>query len=289
MNAVASPLFVLHAEDSQGQRRFCRVLPGAPADLVATLAARVQGAYFDQRAAEQRLREAASELSLFDSSALVVTEPEIQAALEEELRAVLPAEWSGGRPKQTDTQRSELAEIVASTVMDEVFGTIVPASRIAHKEIPDQQTRGVDVIGLENIDDSEITMIVAEVKGSCEAKSPPAVVKGMAEKLVSVTTDRRQMTQELVWLRDNCEDEYYAVCAQMCSRYLLRRSTPKIVLAPILLRTAGTEGAADHGKFAKDSEHFNYPIRFISVIIDADDLFDFAVEVYREAQRLAGL
>jgi hypothetical protein len=288
LSAVVGPLFVLHDEDSHGQRRLCRVLPSASANLVATLAGRVRGVYFDQRAAEQRLREAASELTLFDSSALTVTEPEIQSALEEELRAALPAEWSGGRPKQLDTQRSELAEIVASTVMDEVFGTIVPASRIAHKEIPDQQTRGVDVIGLENINGPNITMIIAEVKGSCEAKSPPGVVNGMAEKLISVTTDRRQFTQELLWLRDNCEDEYYAVCAQICSRYLLRRSTPEIVLAPILLRTAGTEGSADHGQFAKESVPFPYPIRFISVIIDADDLFDFAVEVYREAQRLAG-
>jgi len=288
LGTATHPLFILHSEDSLGRRRFCRVVPDDPAGLASTLAARVRGAYFNQRAAEQRLREAAAELALFDSSALTVTEPEIRSALEEELRAVLPAEWSGGRPKQTDTQRSELAEIVAATVMSEVFGTIVPASRIAHKEIPDQQTRGVDVIGLEDIEGPVITVVISEVKGSCEAKSPPAVVDGMAKKLVSVTTDRRQLTQELIWLRDYCEDEYAEVCARICARHLLRRSTPEIVLAPILLRTANTERPADHGKFAEDDTDFNYPIRFISVIVDAEDLFDFAVTVYREARRLAG-
>ena len=288
LETATRPLFILHSEDSQGGRRFCRVIPGDPVGLAPALAARIRGAYFDQRAAEQRLREAAAELTIFDSSALIVTEPEIQSALEDELRAVLPAEWSGGRPKQTDTQRSELAEIIAATVMDEVFGTIVPASRIGHKEIPDQQTRGVDVIGLEGIEGAVSTMVIAEVKGSCEAKSPPAVVDGMAKKLVSVTTDRRQLTQELIWLRDNCKDEYAEVCARICARYLLRRSTPEIVLAPILLRTANTERPADHGKFAENSANFDYPVRFISVIVNAEDLFDFAVAVYREARRLAG-
>jgi hypothetical protein len=288
LGTAARPLFILHSEDSQGRRRFCRVVPDDPAALVSSLAARVRGAYFDQRAAEQRLREAAAELTRFDPTALMVTEPEIASALEEELRAVLPAEWSGGRPRQTDTQRSELAEIVAATVMNEVFGAIIPASRIAHKEIPDQQTRGVDVIGLEGIEGPVITMIISEVKGSCEAKSPPGVVDGMAKKLVSITTDRRQLTQELIWLRDYCEDEYAEVCARICSRHLLRRSSPGIVLAPILLRTVNTERPADYGKFGKNDTSFNYPVRFISVIIDADDLFDFAVAVYREARRLAG-
>jgi hypothetical protein len=218
----------------------------------------------------------------------MVTEAEIQSGLEEELRAALPVEWSaGGRPKQTDTQRSELAEIVAATVMDEVFGTIVPASRIAHKEIPDQQTRGVDVIGLENIDGPVTTILVSEVKGSCEAKSPPAVIDAMAKKLVAVTADRRQLTQELIWLRDYCEDEYAEVCARICARHLLRRSALEIVLAPILLRTANRERPNDHGKFAQDDAGFDYPIRFISVIVDTEDLFDFAVAVYREARRLA--
>ena len=204
------------------------------------------------------------------------------------MRAVLPAEWSGGRPRQTDPQRSELAEIIAAVVMSEVFGTVVPASRIAHKEIPDQQTRGVDVIGLENIENPQMTLIIAEVKGSCEAKSPPGVVDGMATKLAAVTTDRRQLTQELIWLRDYCDDEYAEVCARICARYLLCRSTPEIILTPILLRTTNTERSADRGKFAEENEDFDYPIRFVSVIVDAEDLFDFAVAVYREARRLAG-
>jgi hypothetical protein len=53
-----------------------------------------------------------------------------------------------------------------------------------------------------------------------------------------------------------------------------------------LLRTANTEGAADYGKFSSVTENFRYPIRFLRVIVDVEDLLTLAVAVYREARRL---
>ena len=189
--ASSDSLFVIVSDDQQGDRRFVRVVPRDSATLVGALAQRVRNSYFDYAAAFTRLNEAAGELAHFNGSHLTITEADVQAALEEELDAVLPAEWKSGRPPQTATQRSELAEIIATDVITTLFGTEVPASRIASKEIPDQQTRGADVIGLENLDEPVMVLVVGEVKGSCAASSPPGVVADMAEKLVGLTTIRR--------------------------------------------------------------------------------------------------
>jgi hypothetical protein len=271
----------------EGDRRFVRVVPGDSAALVDALAARVRTAYFDAKAALARLREAAAELTQFDGSHLIVTEAEVEEALEDELDAVLPAEWKkGGRPAQTATQRSELAEIIATEVVTSLFSTVVPASRIASKEIPDQQTRGVDVLGLEHIGEPNLTLVVGEVKGSCESASPPGVIADMEKKLIAVSTDRRQLLQELIWLRDHSDDANARTCMILCSGYLLRKLTPELVLTPILIRTSVSEGVNDYGRFRKSRAIFDFPIRFICVIVEAQDLFDLAVAVYRKAREL---
>jgi Cap4 SAVED domain len=280
-------LFLLDSDERIGTKNFARVIPRDAASLAQLLAPRIRQAYFNQREAEERLRSAVLDLSRFSVPALEISDDQIATALEEELDAVLPAEWKAGRPKQTATQRSELAEIIAADVMSTVFQTKVPASRIADKEIPDQQTRGVDVLGLENLDEINITLIIAEVKGSSDLKSPPGVVTDMASKLRELAGDRRRIIQELTWLRDHCDDAYASVCARLCAGYLLGVVEPKIIMNPVLIRTASTEGTSDHGIFKNDQENFDYPIRFVSVIIEAGDLFEFAVEVYREARRLA--
>ena len=283
---ASDSLFVIVSDDQRGDRRFVRVVPRDPAGLVEALARRVRNAYFDSTAALTRLNEAAAELTRFDGSHLTITEAEVQAALEEELDAVLPAEWKTGRPSQTATQRSELAEIIATDVVRTLFGTVVPASRIASKEIPDQQTRGADVLGIENLEDPVAVLIVGEVKGSCAANSPPGVVADMADKLVSLTSSRRALLQELIWLRDHSDDEHQTLCMKICSGFLLHRYSPKIILTPILLRTANTEGPGDHGKFSSLQENFDYPIRFIRVIVEVEDLLNLAVAIYREARKL---
>jgi hypothetical protein len=272
----------------QGSHVFVKVATSKDPHFLPKLAKRIQGAYFNYREAKLRLTRAASDLRLFDGTLFSATEEDIELALAEELEAVLPQEWKveSKRVKALDVQRSELAEIVAHQVLVEIFNTSVPASRIKHKEIPDQPTRGADLIGVDLSDNgSPPRLILGEVKGSCDAKSPPGVVSGMVTKLTQLSTDRRILLQELIWLRDNCEDGYEAVCANLCVTFQFKRPID-IVLSPILLRTAGTSQSADPGIFITDPGSFNYDIRFISVIIDAEDLFDFAVEVYGKAREL---
>jgi hypothetical protein len=278
-------LFEVLVDERVGAHRFVRVAPSEPLQLIANLAPRIRNAYFDVDAAKARLRDAAEELALFDGSALV-TEDEIEEALADELDSVLPADWKGGRPKHTDPQRSELAEILAAEILASIFGAVVPASRILNKEIPDQQTRGVDVLALEDVQSERVTLIIGEVKASSDAKSPPGVVGGMEEKLVGITNDARAMRQELIWLRDHCEEEYAELCSRLCARFLLKRGTFSIVIAPILVRTSATLKDTDCGRFRSDASAFGSDVRFTTIVLDVDDLFEFATTVYQQARRL---
>lgn len=245
--------------------------------LAARLAERVTSAYFDEVAARQRIFSAVSDLSEFDGSAF--TTEQVAAAIAEELDAALPASWDGRRPKQTDVQRSELGEIIAAEVLSTLFSTVVPASRVSTKETPDQQSRGADVLGLEDTDGERVTLVLAEVKGSTDASSPPGVLQDMETKLLQLARERRILLQELMWLRDHSSDEWAPLCARICAAYLLKRSLFRVLLAPVLVRSRSVLGDSDYGRFESQPDRMGERVRFIRVIVERD-LFDFASEVY---------
>jgi hypothetical protein len=222
-------------------------------------------------------------LSLFSGEAFEVTEEDVQLALEEELDAVLPAAWKGDRKKHFDVQRSEFGEILAGEALKEIFGTKIPASRIKHKEIPDQQTRGADVIGVEDEQTTRVTLILGEVKGSDQAKSPPGVVSGMEKKLAELVTDRRALLQELCWLQEYAEEPYAGVCSRLHASFILKKDKFDIVLAPLLVRTLDTHHENDPGTFKTNPEGFGHKIRWVSIVVEGD-LFQIAQEVYRIAR-----
>lgn len=292
----ASPvtgMFEILEDLADGQHRFVRIAPVNPEGLAEALTPHIQDAYLDLEHAEERFRAAIADLGLFNGDALNITDSTIQQALEEQLDAVLPAEWKaasvGGRqrPKHTSVQRSELTEILAKMALQDFFNTTIPATRTRHKELPDQQSRGVDVLGLENISlPTSFALVLAEVKGSCEAKSPPGVVKGMKDTLRDLAGDRRRIIQELIWLRDNCDDEHTCVCDKILVSYQLKLVDPKVVMAPVLVRTADTASASDAGEFKTKASEFANDIRFLTIILNEKDLFDFAVKVYRMAREL---
>jgi hypothetical protein len=264
-------------------REFHGVGTDPDVSLPDLLAGRVKRHYIDEEAARTRLLEAARTLSTFDATEFSLTEEQIEEALNEERDAALPNDWKkGDQPKQLDVRRSEFAEIIAGEVLGALFGTALPASRIAEKEIVDQPTRGADIVGLENLDGDKLVLLLCEVKGSQEGKSPPGVVAGMVTKLKDLSTNRRSLIQELIWLRDHASDDYAARCADICGAYLLRRQLFDLLLVPILIRSADTAKESDYKAF-EDSKNFNSPIRWISVVIEGD-IYEIAVETYRKAR-----
>lgn len=253
--------------------------------LVDDLAPRITRPYFDEATARERIKRAARELELFEGLELADGDPRLGAAIGDERDAVLPEAWRGDRPRQLDVQRSEFGEIVAAEVLTGLFGTRIPASRIAHKETPDQQTRGADVMGLENSLPT-LVLVISEVKGSTSNDSPPAVVDGMESKLLALQNERRALLQELIWLRDHSDEAHAEECALACASFLLRKPVFTTVLAPVLIRTAACEGDDDAGRFRTDPETFGAPLRWITVVVE-QDLFELAAEVYRAARDAA--
>jgi hypothetical protein len=136
------PLFAVSETREAPPHAYIRLEPTDAASLADDLAARITSTYLDVETELQRLSDAAAELGIFDAAGLAPDKAAIDEALEELRDAVFPAPWDGRRLKHTDVQRSELAEIIAADVLASNFGVSVPASRVADKEIPDQQSRG---------------------------------------------------------------------------------------------------------------------------------------------------
>jgi hypothetical protein len=283
MGGQVSDLFRIVSDRTVGEHRYVHVVPADPESFVRAVAPLVTAHYFDEVDARARFLRSAQELTLFSGESFEVTDEDVQLALTAERDAVLPAAWKGDRGKQFDVQRSEFGEILAAEALKQVFGTTIPASRIKHKEIPDQQTRGADVIGLENEQQQTVTLILGEVKGSQDRKSPPGVVAGMEEKLTELVGSRRALLQELCWLRDHAEESYVGVCSRIHTSFILKRDELEVVLAPLLVRTDETHHEDDPGKFKTDPGVFGHSIRWVSIVVEGD-LFEIAQDVYRLAR-----
>jgi hypothetical protein len=127
-------------------------------------------------------------------------------------------------------------------------------------------------------------IVLSEVKGSVSDASPPEVVGDMASKLRALVTNRRAILQELTWVRDHASDATAAACAHVHAAFLFRKLKHSFLLAPVLLRTVSTSGAADTGEFETAPASFApCRIRFHSVLVD-EDLFALAGRTYLKAR-----
>lgn len=278
---VTPELFTVVSDETVSDHRYVHVVPSDSATFARRLAESLEKHYFDRDTSRQALVRAAEELSVFSGNSFNLED--IEAALHDELDAALPADLRD-RPEPLGVQRSEFAEIVASEVLKEVFGTSVPASRIRHKEVPDQQTRGADIVGLEQLEAMHAAdLILSEVKASQDRVSPPGVVADMVTKLTSLLTRRRTLLQELIWVRDHASEEYAEICGTLCATYSLKKETFRIIIAPILVRSAATHSDDDPGVFRTHPHHFGRSVRWVSIVIDAD-LLQIARQVYRIAR-----
>jgi hypothetical protein len=277
---VDRPLFTVISDVTVSGHRYVHVAPANAGTFAKHLAPLIRAHYFDEAVARARLVRAAQELMQFSGKAFEIDQDAVNEAMMEERDALLPEVQSGKRPEHLSVQRSEFGEILASEVLKQIFGTHIPASRIKHKEIPDQPTRGADVIGLEDIAAEKASLVLAEAKASQDRKSPPGVVADMITKLESLVTNRRTLIQELCWLRDHAEEEYAAICAKVYASYMLRKDYFQIVVSPILVRSAATHHQDDPGEFKSNPQRFGRAVRWVSIVVDGD-ILQVAQEVYR--------
>jgi hypothetical protein len=263
---------------SDGEHSFgvwdCRA--GPDADLVEELSAVVRELYVEP----ERLRETL-EAALAD-----VGGGPGMAALEQAIHRVTEAAIpeAGAHPvAQLDVARNELAEVLAALALGAVHGTVVPASRIRHKEIPGAPSRGRDLLG---IDAEPLVAVVGEVKASDEEASPPGVVdsgsSSMRVQLLTAATDGDRLSAELNWALKHAPPEHRLLVAHAMLAYAAGELP--VVVAPVLVRPAHRHGADDFGAFRQDPSQFAPALVRFCLLRVEDNLDDLAKAVYDKAR-----
>lgn len=180
--------------------------------------------------------------------------------------------------------RNELAEAIALVGLSDVHGTVIPAPRIRHKEIPGAPVRGRDLLGLE---DDPLTVIIGEVKASDEQASPPGVVGSgagsMRGQFQSFLAAHDALLTELSWVMKHSPTEHRLLVAKAMTAHVA--GVLGLCVAPVLVRPKDRHGVSDFGTFKDNPGQFNPArVRFSIFRID-ETLNGLAKAVYSEARR----
>ena len=272
------PSFRLVTTDADGVHLYeivaCERAPEI--DLIDELAAELRALYTDVEDLAETLRAQLGDLGA------VADEGRITNVLERVLAASIPPPGQH-TIAHLDVARNELAELPAHLVLQGRYGTLVPASRIRHKEIPNAPARGLDLLGLEF---DPLVGVATEVKASAEETSPPAVVgtgddslRGQYEAFLN---DPDRMIAELNRLYKQADDaRREAIAAAILGQV---EGTLPIVVAPVLVRPRDRLGDSDFGCFRDQPDRFGgRPVRFSLVTVD-HGLEDLAKAVYEKAR-----
>jgi hypothetical protein len=245
-------------------------------DLADELAAVVREVYVSPGRLKEALTGALHDLgSVADVDAL-------DRAVEQTLSAAIPQPGTHPVP-HLDVARNELAEIIAFLAVPELYGTVIPASRIRHKEVPGQPVRGLDLLGVE---DEPLTVVLGEVKASSSAQSPPSVVgdgdDSMRAQLRATVDDEQRLLAELNWALKHAPGEHRSLVA----RALLAHTCGhlQVAVAPTLVRPQGRGGEQDFGVFREDPDQFAPAHVRFSLLYVPGTLEDLANAVYERAR-----
>lgn len=74
-----------------------------------------------------------------------------------------------------DIIRSDFGETLGYTLLEGTFGTEIALKQLRTRERSDLAARGIDVVGVE--ESAKLRLVIAEIKVSDEAKSPPKAVE----------------------------------------------------------------------------------------------------------------
>lgn len=252
----------------------CQAAKGA--DLVAVLADTIRGLYVDV----DHLRDALT-TAMNDASDVADPAP-INQAIERTLAAAIPEPGTHPIP-HLDVARNELAEALAHLAWVEVHGTVIPASRIRNKEVPNQPSRGRDLLGLEQ---DPLVAVIGEIKASSEAVSPPGVVddgdKSLRGQFLAFLAVKDAVLTELAWAMKHAAPENHGLIARAMLAHITH-DLP-VCAAPVLVRPVAARGEGDFGTFRESPEQFA-PARVRFSILTLDGALDDLANAVYEAAR----
>lgn len=246
------------------------------AELVAELADELRDLYSDHEELAERLKAQAPELEG------VIDAPSLESVVDRVLKASIPEPGKHQIPN-LDVARNELGELLAHLVLKSRFGTLVPASRIRHKEIPAAPARGLDLLGLEF---GPLVGVVSEVKTSSQTTSPPDVVGKnedcLRNQYVAFLADDDRILAELNRLFKEADEAAKGEIARAIALSVAGKLD--LVVHPVLVRPAEHAAETDFGCFQDEPEQFaGRRIRFSVVSID-QPIEDLAKAVYERAR-----
>lgn len=250
-------------------------------DLVEELAERIRELYVD----EERLR-AVLEQSIIGLEP--VADPGlVSGAIAETVTATVPRPGQRRKHPWLDLARNELAEVLAYFIVEEVSQAVVPATRVREKEVPGQPPRGLDLLAF--IIEPTPRLLIAEIKASEEASSPPGVVgsgpDSLRGQLRAFVQDRQRVLIELNWVMKHAPTTHEEMVGRAMLQWV-QRALP-ITVVPVLVRTSTTLGANDYGVFHDDTSQFSPALIQFELICLPTALANLAEMVYNKARGVA--
>jgi hypothetical protein len=249
--------------------------------LAAEIAERVRALYVDTDLVAEFEAASAGLEDLVDPASLIATARRV-------VEAVVPQPGANpNQPAHLDLPRNELAEVLASELLEHSHGALVPASRVRQKEVPGLPTRGIDVVGL--LLEPELKLVVAEVKASSSASSPPAVVGDgndcMHAQVLKLVADEKKQFRELNWMKKHATSE---TAKQHVTRAMLLLGVQNlpVVAAPVLVRPRDRYTPADFGCFKDTPDNYSPATVHFSVVRVPGTLEELAGAAYTKAREL---
>jgi hypothetical protein len=228
------------------------------------------------------LRE--SLLSAADGIGEIIDRAAVESIIDEVVDATVPEPRRPAQNAWLELTRNEAGEVLAYHTAQARYGVFI-VSRLRHKEVSQQPTRGMDLLGIGGTG-NDVFLLAGEVKSSSSSASPPPVVgsghDSMRGQLTRLSRNRQKILEELNWSHKHgnaADRNRIATALILCSLDKL-----KIRLFPVLVRPVDRHSANDFGCFLSESEDFfPHHIRFCLLRLTCT-LEEFASLIYGKAR-----
>lgn len=142
----------------------------------------------------------------------------------------------GTKPKQLTNYRSEAAELLARKALVASYNILFPVAAQTVKGNANQPILGFDGWGVLEYVDGSFGLVLVQVKGSDENKSPPKVIQELLEESKNTKFQVPTMVRALVTLAHLLKDDgLKAVLIKMLEE-IGDEKLPSIIVAPVLIR-----------------------------------------------------
>ncbi len=219
-----------------------------------------------------------------------IEEDQINRFLDNALKATIPSDETDKRPDNFKVRRADFAEILAALCLEGLYNTKIPAPNIPFRELTLSPGRGMDILGYETANDV-ISLILCEIKGSNEPKSPPQVVDKeddcLKNQLYAYTSDKRKTLNRILNAHKKASSYHKEILAKIALWWSQDNIDPlKVIVCPFLVRQADCYSSDDFGSFRiKKDEFLPASIRYLIICIHGN-LIELSKSIYAEAGKL---